>query len=361
MLGRADIQIGGSRPWDIQVKNEKLYDRIASTGKLGLGEAYVEGWWDCEAVDQFISRVLRTRLHSNMKNSFATRLLHLRARLSNMQSKERAKRDVSSHYDIGNDLYFTFLDPYYQYSCAYFEATDDLNQAQEQKLDLICRKLNLKPSDHLLDIGCGWGGLAYFAATNYGCKVTGITLSAEQASFAETLCEELPVNIKLCDYREIQGQFDKVVSVGMFEHVGYKNYRMFMNCVHRSIRPDGLFLLHTIGANRTYNQYDPWLNKYIFPNAFIPSLEQIQCAIGDQFIIEDLHNFGAYYARTLKAWKQNFDHCWHKISDKYGDRFYRMWSYYLLLTSGSFDARYSQLWQFVLSPGGVPEGYRSVR
>ncbi|OGI62442.1 cyclopropane-fatty-acyl-phospholipid synthase [Candidatus Nomurabacteria bacterium RIFCSPHIGHO2_01_FULL_40_12] len=361
LLNSADVKINGDRPWDIQVYNDKLYDRIISKGTLGIGESYMDGWWDCKELDAMLYRVL----HFSDKSIFyknLTYLFHfLKLKFLNLQNKTKATEVAKTHYDLGNDLYMSFLDPYNQYSCGYFKNTDDLKIAQEKKLDLICKKLQLKSTDRVLDIGCGWGGFAKYAALHYGCHVTGITLSKEQVSYAKKFTEGLPVNIELLDYRDISQNFDKIVSVGMFEHVGYKNYRKMLEIVGQHLNKDGLFLLHTIGKNKSIETVDPWIEKYIFPNGILPSAKRITSSFEGLFVLEDWHNFGQYYDPTLITWYKNFDKSWPSLKQKYGDRFYRMFRYYLLSCAAGFRARELQLWQIVLSPRGVQGGYESIR
>ncbi len=362
ILTSAGVKINGDRPWDIQIHDSRIYDRILTKGTLGIGEAYMDGWWDCENLDGLIYRVLRFSDKSFLYRSLANLIHVAKSMLFNLQTKTKAKEVAEEHYDLGNDLYSSFLGKYMQYSCGYFKNTSDLNTAQEQKLDLICKKLQLKPTDKVLDIGCGWGGFAKYANEHYGCHVTGITLSIEQAEFAREFTEGLPIKIEIMDYRDISEKFDKVVSVGMFEHVGYKNYREMMEIVKKNINNDGLFLLHTIGNNKTSRAGgEPWVDKYIFPNGMLPSAKRIASSYDGLFIMEDWHNFGQYYDPSLMAWMKNFDSAWPTLKAKYGERFYRMFRYYLLSFAGSFRAREFQLWQVVLSPNGVEGGYESVR
>ena len=361
LLSYADVEINGSRPWDLQVHNPNLYSRVFADGSLGLGEAYMDGWWDSHALDDFFFRVLRAGLAdkvANWKDGYEA----IKAKLFNYQNLSRAFIVGRHHYDIGNDLYTRMLDKRMMYSCAYWRGADDLDKAQEAKLDIVCRKLDLQPGMRVLDIGCGWGGMARYAAEKYGVEVVGITVSKEQASYAERICQGLPVTIKLQDYRKVGGIFDRVLSLGMFEHVGYKNYRIFMRNVRRFLRENGLALLHTIGNNRTTTTTDKWINRYIFPNSMLPSPKQISAASEGLFVIEDWHNFGADYDTTLMHWYSNFEKCWQELrGDKYDERFYRMWKYYLLACAGSFRARKNQLWQLVLSPMGCVGGYCSPR
>lgn len=361
LLRRADVRVGGSRPWDIQVKNEKFYKRVLRQGNLGLGEAYMDGWWECRRLDLFIDRVIRADLRRKAPVSWAVLLGILLGLALNLQRKSKAFVIGERHYDIGNDLYRRMLDKRMVYSCGYWKDARDLDEAQEAKLELICRKLLLQPGMRILDIGCGWGSLAKYAAEKYKTEVVGITVSKKQAELARKSCKGLPVRIKVQDYRETAGKFDRVVSVGMFEHVGYKNYRTFMRVVRRLLKDDGLFLLHTIGRNTSAVSADPWISKYIFPNGMLPSVKQIGASIERLFVMEDWHSFGADYEKTLLAWFDNFDRSWGELKDKYRERFYRMWKYYLLSCAGAFRARSLQLWQIVLSPKGIPGGYRSFR
>lgn len=371
LLEKANIKIGGTRPQDIIVHDERLFNRVIRYGTLGLGEAYMENWWDANELDVFFDTVLRAHIDKQIKINFSSVSAVAKAFLFNQQSREGSTRVVHEHYDLSAELYMSFLDPYNQYTCGYFKNTDSLNVAQEQKLDLICRKLQLKSGDRVLDIGCGWGGFAKFAAEKYGAKVTGITLSKEQLAYAKEFTKGLDVDLRLQDYRDLNDTFDKILVCGMIEHVGYKNYREIMEVVNKNLADDGLFLLHTIGDSVSRVTGDPWINKYIFPGGMLPSVAQIGKAIEGLFLIEDLHNFGAYYDPTLMAWFKNFDVAWSasaragrdgpKLKAKYDDRFYRMWKYYLLACAGTARAREMQLWQIVLSKNGVPDGYTSVR
>lgn len=361
LLEAADIRVGGKRPWDVQVHDERLYDRVLAQGTLGLGEAYMDGWWDAEALDETATRFILAGGDRKVSKTLGNVWRLLSSKLINMQTRRRAQKVALEHYDLDNELYAAFLDPYNQYTCGYFKDTDDLNKAQEQKLDLICRKLQLKKEDRVLDIGSGWGGFSRFAAEHYGCHVTGISISGEQVKYAQEFTRGLPVEIKKLDYRDLTGQFDKILICGMIEHVGYKNYREIFEVVRRVLAPNGLFLLHTIGRNDSATASDPWFDKYIFPNSMLPSVVQIAKASEGLFVMEDWHNFGAYYDLTLRAWWRNFEAAWPKLKHKYDERFYRMWRYYLLSLPGSFRARDTQLWQVVFSPQGIAGGYRSVR
>ncbi|MDO8566175.1 MAG: cyclopropane fatty acyl phospholipid synthase [Candidatus Moranbacteria bacterium] len=360
ILAEADIQINGDRPWDVTVHDERFYRRVLFQGSIGLGESYMDGWWDVKCLDEFFTRVLHMRLDKRISQTGKI-LQNIASVLFNRQSRARATIVAREHYDLSTELYTSFLDPYNQYTCGYFKNTENLNVAQEQKLDLICKKLRLKPGDRVLDIGCGWGGFAKYAALHFGVSVTGITISKEQLAYAKKFTKGLPVELRLQDYRDLKSSFNKILVCGMIEHVGYKNYRELMRVVYRNLTDDGIFLLHTIGGNETTVIGDPWFDKYIFPNGMFPSISQIGKAIEGLFVMEDWHNFGADYDKTLMVWFANFDTAWPRLKDKYDERFYRMWKYYLLCVAGAFRARDSQLWQIVLSKNGVHGGYQTVR
>ena len=358
LLATVDIQINGPRPWDIQIHNEGFYARVLVGGALGLGESYMDGWWDCEAVDQFMTRLLSGRIDKIVKDRHLSFfMMLLRARFSNAQSVKRAYIVGEEHYDTGNDLFSLMLDERMNYSCGFWKEAENLDQAQEAKLDLICRKMQFKPGMSVLEIGCGWGGFAKYAAENYGVSVHGVTISKEQKKLAEDICKGLNVTFELKDYRELNTEYDRIVSIGMFEHVGYKNYKEYMQVANRCLKDGGLFLLHTIGRNTSETTTDSWTNKYIFPNGMTPSTQQVGAATEGLLQIEDWHSFGQYYDTTLMAWHDNFQNHWSKLEGTYDARFKRMWQYYLLTAAASFRARRNQLWQLVLSKGGVRGGY----
>mgnify|MGYP006271221347 CR=1 FL=1 len=360
LLQDTDVRINGARPWDVQVHDPRFYRRVLAESSLGLGEAYMDGWWDCERIDEMLTRIFNAGIDQRMMaRTLAWDIL--RAKLTNPQTPERAFEVGERHYDIGNDLYTRMLDPRMIYSCGYWQKATTLADAQEAKLDLAARKLGLAPGMRVLDIGCGWGGTAFFLAERYGCEVVGVTVSREQADYAKAQRGDLPVDIRVQDYRDLDESFDRIISIGMFEHVGYKNYPTFMGKVRRLLKPDGLFLLHTIGGNRSRHHGDPWITRYIFPNSMLPSAKQIAAASDGRFVIEDWHNFGSHYDTTLMHWLANFDARWPAIQAHYDERFRRMWRYYLQSSAATFRARRNQLWQIVLSPHGVPGGYASVR
>lgn len=361
ILSSAGIALNGNQPWDIRIHNEGFYHRILHEGSLGLGESFMDGWWECDCLDAFFQRIMQCRAEDLIKKNWKMLLPVIRAAVINLGCRSRAFQIGTKHYDIGNELYKSMLDKRMVYSCAYWKEAETLDEAQEAKLDLICRKLNLQSGNRVLDIGCGWGSFIKYAAERYGISAVGITVSKEQMQLGRELCAGLPVEIRLQDYRELDETFDHIVSVGMFEHVGYKNYRTYMEVVNKCLRDDGLFLLHTIGKNYSDVTVDPWFDKYIFPNSVIPSMKQICGSMEDLLVLEDLHNFGPYYDWTLMSWFRNFERNWESLKTRYDDRFFRMWKYYLLCSAGSFRSRYLQVWQIVLSRNGVPGGYNPVR
>jgi cyclopropane-fatty-acyl-phospholipid synthase len=361
ILSPAGITVNGNHPWDIQIKDEKFYRRVLRDGSLGLGESYMDGWWDCEKLDEFFCRLIPTEPEKKIRKSLKLLSHVIRAKLLNPGRKAKAFEIGERHYDMGNELFRSMLDKRMGYSCAYWKNATNLDEAQEAKLDLICRKTALKHGERVLDIGCGWGGFARYAAEHHGVSVVGITVSGEQAEVAGAVCAGLPVEIRLQDYRDMNDTFDHIVSIGMFEHVGYKNHRKYMKVAHKCLKDEGLFLLHTIGCNESRDAGDPWFERYIFPNSVIPSMKQITASVEGLFVIEDWHNLGTDYDPTLMSWFQNFDTHWDRLKGLYDDRFYRMWKYYLLSCAGAFRARHLQVWQIVLSKHGVAGGYCSVR
>ncbi|MEX2319998.1 MAG: cyclopropane fatty acyl phospholipid synthase, partial [Saccharospirillum sp.] len=332
-------------------------------GSVGLAESYVDGWWSSYRVDELVTRLLRTGVLTRMPALVRVKdaCRGLAFKLINFQTDRRAFTVGKVHYDIGNDLFCRMLDDSMMYSCGYWAVANDLAAAQQAKIDLICRKLDLKPGQTVLDIGCGWGGLAEHLARHYQVEVVGVTVSQEQQVLAQQKVAGLPVDIRLADYRSLSGRFDRIVSVGMFEHVGAKNHRTFFETAHRLLAEDGLFLLHTIGEEADTAAPEPFINKYIFPNGKVPSRREINSASLGLFRLEDWHNFGPDYDRTLMAWAQRVDAAWPDLSDRYDERFQRLWMFYLYSCAAFFRARKGQLWQQVYSPLTSNQEYRSLR
>ncbi|MFZ1625558.1 MAG: cyclopropane fatty acyl phospholipid synthase [Gammaproteobacteria bacterium] len=360
LLEGTDIRINGPRPWDLQVHDDGFYRRVIAHGTLGLGESYMQGWWDAQDLDGLIYRLLIASLEKKVP-SLDNLFIFLQARFFNLQKPARAFDIGRSHYDIGNDLYRHMLGKRLVYSCGYWKDVDDLDAAQEAKLELVCRKLELARGMHVLDIGCGWGEALQFAAERYGISGVGITVSEEQAAYARELCKGLPIEIRLQDYRLLDEKFDRIFSIGMFEHVGVKNYAGYMRVVRLCLKDDGLFLLHCIGGNKSVYETRPWLAKYIFANSMLPSIRQIAASTEGLFVMEDWHNFSVHYDRTLLAWRRNVECSWNQLRPQYNETFHRMWYYYLSLCAASFRARKNQLWQIVFSLRGVPGGYVAPR
>jgi cyclopropane-fatty-acyl-phospholipid synthase len=360
LFQEAGITVQGDKAWDIQIHDERFYNRVLMKWSLGFGEAYMDGWWDTKALDQLIYKFYRAEIEKKNKN-LPGKLDKYKSRIINQQTKFRAQKVAHVHYDLGNDMYEKMLGDTMQYTCAYWKGAQTLDEAQLNKLDLICRKLHLQKGERVLELGCGWGGFARFAAENYGVEVEAYNISREQVEFARHRNQGLPVTINLADYREACGTYDKVAAIGLCEHVGYKNYDILMQTAYRCLKKHGLFLLHSIANNFSTTHCDPWFNKYIFPNGMLPSVKQLGESMENLFVMEDWHNFGPDYDKTLMAWYHNFDQHWPLFREKYGERFYRMWKYYLLSLAGGFRARRIQLWQVVMSKAGVPGGYESIR
>lgn len=351
----AGVGVEGRSPGDILVKNPAFYARLLRDASIGLGESYMEEWWECDQLDLFIEKLLRADIKKKLTGSLRLKLLTLRALVTNMQSRARARQVAEVHYDLGNDLYEVMLDKRMVYTCAYWKNAKTLDEAQEHKLDLVCKKAGLQPGMRVLDLGCGFGGFAMYAAEKYDCEVVGCTVSKEQQRFGSDAARSkgLNVDLRLQDYRNMYGKFDAVVSIGMMEHVGWKNHRAFLEVVHRCLKDEGIAVIHTIGSNVYQRHGIPFFEKYIFPNAASPSLEQVGKAVDDLFAVEDVHNIGPDYRPTLLAWWKNFDAGYPTLDQrKYDRRFYLMWRFYLLAAAGAVAARESQLWHFVLTRVG---------
>jgi cyclopropane-fatty-acyl-phospholipid synthase len=355
LLSSAGITINGNHPWDITIHHQDVFRRILQQGVLGLGESYMDGWWDCQALDQFFDRVLRARVDRMIRGNLRLSWDIWKAKVFNHQKMSRAYEVGIKHYDIGNDLFQSMLDPWMVYTCGYWKDADNLAAAQLAKLDLVCRKVGMKPGMKVLDLGCGWGSFARYAAGHYGVEVTGLTVSQEQMELGNRLCKGLPVDIRLQDYRSVKGAFDRVVSIGIMEHVGYKNYRTYMAVVNRTLKHDGIGFFHTIGGNVSRKIGNPWTVKYIFPNGQIPSIAQLGRAMEGLFIMEDWHNIGPDYDRTLMAWNESFEMGWPELKGRYSERFRRMWRFYLLSSAGVFRSRSMQLWQVVMTKPGMKQ------
>lgn len=358
---KADIQVNGSRPWDITVHNDRFYTRLIKNGTLGAGESYMDGDWDCDQLDVMLTKLLDAHLEKSIKPNFRLILQVILAKFLDQGRRSKSKQVAEEHYNLGNDVYEATLDKWMMYTCGYWKNARTIDEAQEAKMDLICRKLGLKKGMKVLDIGGGWGGFAKFAATKYGVSVVNISIAKEQLTYADRMCKGLPVENRYQDYRDIHEKFDRIVSICMIEHINYKNYRQFMKLVKENLNDDGMFLLQTIMGNTSKITGDPWILKYIFPNSMLSSIKQIGEATEGLLVMEDWHNFGADYDKTLLAWHANFEKNWPKLKKKYDKRFYRMWRLYLLSSAASFRVRNIQVSQIVFSKNGVRNGYESIR
>jgi cyclopropane-fatty-acyl-phospholipid synthase len=360
LLRLAGIIVNGPNPWDIMVHDERVYPALLQHGSLGLGESYMAGWWDCEQLDELIARLIKADLESHVKQDLKFQIRLLLGAFINLQNRRRALEVGKVHYDIDPSLYRVMLDKEMNYSCGYWRNACTLDQAQQAKLELSCRKLKLEPGMRVLDIGCGFGALAKHAAERHQVKVVGITISEQQAAVARKNCQGRSVEIRLQDYRDVTETFDRIVSIGMFEHVGKKNYKEYMATACRNLVDGGLFLLHTIGTTSA-SGVDPWVNKYIFPNSALPMAQEIQGACAGSFVIEDWHNLGGDYIKTLRAWYKNFIENWNIVRQHHDERFFRMWTYYLHSFMGAFKARRLEVWQVVLSKNHLNGEYLPVR
>ena len=364
LFAKADIKINGNRDWDIQVHDERFYSRLLFHGSIALGEAYVDGWWDCKDVEQFIYRVL----HYRLVNSKTYELQHFGAsflkntrfiwkKLINPQSIRRAAKDVRYHYNLGNDLFAATLDETMTYTCGYFKDTNDLKQAQIDKMKLVCQKLNLQKGMRVLDIGCGWGSLAKYMADNYEVTVVGLTLSEEQKTFADNQCTNSDVTIELCDYRNHNGKYDRIVSIEMIEHVGAKNLKSFMQKADKNLNEDGLMLLQFDGKSESINWNYSWIEKYVFPGTVTPSMQQIAKSSENLFFLVDWHDFTKDYHLTMNCWHENFLKNWDNIKDNYDERFFRLWKFYLTCAPATALVNTQHLWQIVLQKNNSEKQY----
>lgn len=362
LLAEAGIAINGGRPWDIEVRDGRFFSRLLASGSLGAGESYVDGWWECGALDEMFARIFRRGLDRRFP-SMRLAMLSMVSRAVNLQSRWLSRRVADGHYSVGNELYEAMLGPSMQYSCGYWKDAGSLDEAQRAKLDLVGRKLELEPGMSVLELGGGFGMLARHLAEEFGCRVVSYNICGEQVAYGRKACAGLPVRIEQKDYRDAAaetGMFDRVVSVGLCEHVGYRNYRGLARLAWERLKEGGLWLLHTIGGNESMRATDPWIDRYIFPGGMIPSIAQLGAALEPDWVVEDWHNFGPDYDRTLMAWHERFEAAWPRMGARYGERFARMWRYYLLSSAAAFRERRLQLWQFVASKGrrGRYEGRR---
>lgn len=367
LLGEIGVTVNGNKPYDVKIHDPRLYNKILLKQSVGAGEGYVEGMWDCDQLDELYYRICRHKSYNKIYSKSKAFFVTLRNSIFNQQTPEKSEKVAKVHYNLGNTLYERMLGKSMAYTCGYWKNAKDLDEAQFAKYELICQKLDLRPGERVLELGCGWGGLAKYMAEKYGCEVVAFDIGKEPYTYAKELCQDLPVQVYQCDWRAVNVynptriKFDKLVSVGVLEHVGYKNYDLFLKISRDFIKDDGIFLLHSIGGNMSRNYCDAWINQYIFPNGHLPSLKQLGKAYENKFIIEDFHNIGPYYENTLLGWHKNLNDHWDELKNHYDEKFHRMMNFYLLTCAGGFRAREMQLWQFVLTPHGIEKGYKSIR
>jgi len=363
------------------VHRERFFARALLGGDTAMGEAYMDGDWSTPALVSLMRLAVRNLSQLEKSNSFFSSLSRFADRLRQRVRKntvEGSRRNIHAHYDLSNEFFRLLLDPRMVYSCAWYEsAQDSLETAQFQKLDRICRKLDLVPGDRVLEIGTGWGGFALHAARNYGCHVTTTTISQQQYEYARSLFDvedrDQRIELLLKDYRELSGLFDKIVSIEMFEAVGFDHYDEFFGACDRLLKPDGSMLLQTITMNEQrfaqYLKQSDWIQKYIFPGAQLASLRGVLDSLARATCLSLFHaeDMGAHYARTLAAWRENFLNSIAEVKTLgFDDRFIRMWDYYLGFCEGAFLERHISDFQLLVTKNYNPrplfqEPWRLVR
>lgn len=367
ILLKADVKIVNhkdlARSYDIIIHNDKARDDFIS-GSLGFMESYMKGYWSCRDLEKLFQKLEEANLHQlslyTIPQLISIGLNRLRVKIKGFTQKDGQLVGLQ-HYDLPRKLYETMLGSSMIYSCAYFKNVNSLHDAQRAKMELICQKIKLSPGMTVLDIGCGWGTLAYFLVVNYNVKVVAITISKEQIKYCQETFQHPNLTYKLEDYRNMNDQiFDRIVSVGMFEHVTSINYETYFKVCEKILKPKGLFLLHTITGDKSHQpgEGNPFIMKYIFPNSQLPSLSQITQFTSYKFVIEDVQNFGLYYAKTLKKWRNNFDDYLQK--NTLDNSFIRMWKAYLIMSQIGFEKNRIFLHQLVLSKDQT-EVYEAVR
>jgi cyclopropane-fatty-acyl-phospholipid synthase len=351
------------------IHDERFFWRAVTGADIGIGESYMDGDWTSPDLVSLVRLSIR---NLRLLDSSHKLLSAIRRRLSRVQHRLRgntlsgSRRNIREHYDLGNGFYQLFLDPQMAYSCAYFLREDDtLETAQTQKFDLICRKLRIEPGDRVLEIGCGWGSFALYAARNYGARVTALTISPAQHAFARERFEKADsspgmIELKLEDYRKAAGQFDKIVSIEMFEAVGFRRYDEFFGACDRLLAPNGSMLLQTITLCEqelpAYRKRVDWIQKHIFPGSELASLSEIlrSLARSTQLSLFDSEMLGIHYAQTLACWRERF---FQKLAEVrclgFDERFQRMWDFYLAWCEGGFRERYINVGQFVFAKNGT--------
>ena len=355
LFERAGLQIGGSKANNVVVHDDRFFKEVLLKGSIGLGDSYVEGTWDASSVDDVVFALIKSGVYNSILSQIYDTVGSVARRIQNLQDRIGSYQVIDEHYDLDYNLFLAFLDRYNQYTCGYFERTDDLDQAQENKLELICNKLNLREGDKVLDIGGGWGGLALYMTERFDVDVSIITLSRQQANHARKMCEGRKVKVHVCDYRDIpllfsSSSFDKVAAVGILEHIGHKNYRQFMKVVNHALIPEGRCLFQTLysPANRILS--NPWVRKHIFPNHELPPQNTIKSAASKYFQPADkvaFQDLTPHYVKTLLAWNERLNKA---IDDKkinLEPKEHRKWNFYFLSCAGALRAEHMRVGQFV--------------
>ncbi len=335
------------------IHDDEFFARVLLHGEIGAGEAYADGLWHADDLVALIELGIANRRHMQLNASWLStvaRLKDLRFHRENRNTVDRAKDNIHAHYDLGNDFFRLFLDDTMTYSCAYFDMPEQsLEDAQRSKYQRLCERAAIAPSDHVLEIGCGWGGFAIHAAQTYGCRVTAITISHEQLAFARQRVADAGladlVDVRLCDYRHVAGQFDKIVSIEMFEAVGAEYYEEFFSMCARLLRPGGRLTMQTITVpDRSFEALRDgvnWVQKYIFPGGMLPSIVVIERALRPtDLVLDGFDDIGAHYALTLRRWRERFLAQLPAVRDiGFDDKFIRTWEYYLALSEAGFLTR----------------------
>lgn len=362
--GEATVR-GTSSPAPVGTTDETPFEAIRAIARQGidvLGDAYLAGSWTTPHLDQTMAALFSEPAPAGASLPLSQRLARhgrvlrylVTAGIYNLQQGAGSLEVAHRHYDLGNDLFEAMLDSSMTYTSGLWRSAKTLEEAQRAKLDALCKKMELQPGMSVLDIGCGWGNFAEYAAREYGVTVTGITISTEQARYARERCSGLPVTILEQDYRHVQGSFDRVVSIEMIEAVGKKNLGVFFDTIHRSLKPDGLLALQAISAetvtrysSRRIDEFLLWILRHIFPNGYLPTLPELMAPARSAFVLENLDNLGNSYEKTLLAWEKNFADRWSTLSHRYDEQFYRMWRFYLLSCAALFRIRMTNVYQIV--------------
>jgi cyclopropane-fatty-acyl-phospholipid synthase len=350
---------GSGSPILLDIRDRSFFRRVATRGKLGFGESYTAGEWETDDLVGLFELLLKNAGAAGERHARVRRLLELRPRLNRRNGILRARRNISYHYDLGNELFELMLDETMTYSCAVFDSPEQsLAEAQRAKYERLCRALSLGPDDHVLEIGCGWGGFAEHAATTHGCRVTGITISREQAAYARERTQGLPVEIREEDYRLVEGSYSKVVSIEMLEAIGADQYDTYFSTIDRVLAPGGVAAVQTILVPEQrwdrYRATPDWIERYVFPGCLIPSLESLtRAAKHTTLSLYGVDEIGEHYAETLHRWRARFhDRIGEVRALGYDRRFERTWDFYLAFCEAAFRTRWLRDAQLLLARAG---------